>query len=123
MSEALCYLSIAETAQRIRSRTLSPVALTDAYLARIAAFDPQLNAHITVTADLARRQAIEAESAIAHGDYRGPLHGMPFGLKDMFNTRGILTTAHSKVLAHNVPQEDAHVVTKLYAAGAILLGK
>src|SRR4051812_41629371 len=123
MSEALCYLSIAEAAQRIRSRALSPVTLTDAYLERIAAIDPQLNAYITVTAEVARSQARDAEALIARGNYLGPLHGIPFGLKDMFNTRGIPTTAHSKVLAHNVPDADAAVVTKLYAAGAILLGK
>lgn len=123
MSEALCYLSIAETAQRIRSRALSPVALTDAYLDRIGALDPQLNAYVTVTAEVAQRQAREAEAEIARGSYRGPLHGIPFGLKDMFNTRGILTTANSKVMAHHIPQDDAGVVTRLYAAGAILLGK
>lgn len=123
MSDALCFLSIAEAAQRLRSRALTPVALTDAYLERIAAIDPQLNAYITVTADLAQRQAREAEAEIARGAYRGSLHGIPFGLKDMFDTRGILTTAHSKVLAHNIPDQDASVVTKLYAAGAILLGK
>ena len=80
--------------------------------------DGQLNAFITVTADLAREQARAAEDEIASGDYRGPLHGIPFGLKDMIDTRGILTTAHSKVLADNVPAEDATVVTRLYAAGA-----
>src|SRR5438094_1845220 len=119
MSEALCFLSIAEAGERIRSRAITPVALTNAYLDRIAAIDPQLNAYITVTADVAQRQAHEAETEIARGAYRGPLHGIPFGLKDMFDTRGILTTAHSKVLAHNIPDHDANVVTKLYAAGAV----
>ena len=123
MSDELCFLSIAEAARRIRSRALSPVELTDAYLARIAAIDPQLNAYITVTAEFARRQAREAEAQIARGAWRSPLHGIPFGLKDMFETRGILTTAHSKVLAYNIPQADAWAVQRLYAAGAILLGK
>jgi Asp-tRNA(Asn)/Glu-tRNA(Gln) amidotransferase A subunit family amidase len=123
MSDELCFLSVAEAARGLRSRSLSPVELTEAYLDRIAAIDGQLNAYITVTADLARRQARAAESELASGDWRGPLHGIPFGLKDMFDTRGILTTAHSKVLAHNIPSDDASVVTKLYAAGAILLGK
>lgn len=123
MSDELCYLSIAEAARRIRARTLSPVELTDAYLARIEALDGQLNAFITVTVDLAREQARSAEAEIAKGHYRGPLHGIAFGLKDMIETRGVLTTAHSKVLADNVPAVDANVVARLYAAGAVLLGK
>jgi aspartyl-tRNA(Asn)/glutamyl-tRNA(Gln) amidotransferase subunit A len=116
-------LSVADAARRLRDRSLSPVELTEAYLDRIAAIDGQLNAYITVTANLARRQARAAEGEIASGVYRGPLHGIPFGLKDIIDTSGILTTAHSKVLAHNIPAEDASVVTRLYAAGAILLGK
>jgi aspartyl-tRNA(Asn)/glutamyl-tRNA(Gln) amidotransferase subunit A len=123
MSDEICFLSITEAARRLRARTLSPVALTDAYLDRIGAIDGQLDSYITVTADHAREQARAAESAIARGEYRGPLHGIPFGLKDMFETRGILTTAHSKVLIDNVPTNDAHVVTRLYDAGATLLGK
>jgi aspartyl-tRNA(Asn)/glutamyl-tRNA(Gln) amidotransferase subunit A len=123
MSEDLCYLTIAEAARRIRARTISPVELTDACLGRIAAFDGQLNAYITVTADLARRQARDADEEIGRGSHRGPLHGIPFGLKDIIETRGILTTAHSRVLAHNVPRDDATVVTRLRAAGAVLLGK
>jgi aspartyl-tRNA(Asn)/glutamyl-tRNA(Gln) amidotransferase subunit A len=117
------YFTIAEAAKRIRARTLSPVELTDAYLSRIAEVDGQLSAFITVTADIAREQARVAEAEIANGNYRGPLHGIGFGLKDMIETRGVLTTAHSRVLAHNVPQEDASVVRRLYDAGAILLGK
>lgn len=123
MSDELCFLTIADAARRIRSRALSPVELTDAYLARIVAIDDQLSSYITVTADDARRRARDAESEIMHGAYRGRLHGIPFGLKDIFETRGILTTAHSKVLTHNIPTEDAGVVTRLYAAGAVLLGK
>jgi len=123
MSEDLCFLTIAEAADLIRTRELSPVELVDAHLARIAAIDPQLNAFITVTAELAREQARQAQRELAAGRHRGPLHGIPFGLKDLFNTRGILTTAHSKVLIHNVPNEDAAAVTKLYDAGAVLLGK
>src|SRR6185295_15797452 len=123
MSNELCFLSVADAARRLRDRSLSPVELTEAYLDRIAAIDGQLNAYITVTAELARRQARAAEVELASGAYRGPLHGIPFGLKDIIDTRGILTTAHSKVLAQNIPAEDASVVTRLYAAGAILLGK
>ncbi len=123
MSDDLCFLSIAEAARRIRARTLSPVELTDAYLARIAAVDAQLNAFITVSAGLAREQACTAESEIVKGRYRGPLHGIAFGLKDMIETRGLLTTAHSRVLARNVPVVDASVAKRLYDAGAVLLGK
>ena len=116
-------MTIAEAAALIAARKLSPVELADAYLDRIAALDPQLNAFLTVTAELARAQARRAEAEITAGRSRGPLHGIPVGLKDMIDTRGILTTAHSRVLAHNVPTADATVVTRLYDAGAVLLGK
>jgi len=121
--EALAFLSVAEAGRRMRAGELSPVELTDAYLARIAAIDGQLNAYITVTAEHARAQARVAQDELARGRARGPLHGIPFGLKDMFETRGIRTTAHSKVLADHVPAHDAFVVERLYANGAVLLGK
>jgi aspartyl-tRNA(Asn)/glutamyl-tRNA(Gln) amidotransferase subunit A len=120
---SLHYLTIAQAAQLIRTRKLSPVELTQAYLDRIAAYDPQLNAYITVTADLPLRQARDAEREIANGMYRGPLHGIPFALKDIYDTAGILTSGHSRVCIDRVPQRDATVVRKLYEAGAILLGK
>jgi aspartyl-tRNA(Asn)/glutamyl-tRNA(Gln) amidotransferase subunit A len=123
MNDELAYLSIAETARRMRAGELSPVALTEAYLERIAALDAQLHSYITVTGDLAREQAQRAEAEMRRGAWRGPLHGIPFGLKDMFETRGIRTTAHSKVLADHVPPHDAHAVRRLYDAGAVLLGK
>ena len=123
MSDDLCFLTIAEAAKRIRTRALSPVELTEVYLDRIAETDGQLNAFVTVTAELACEQARAAEAEIAKGRYRGPLHGIAFGLKDMIETRGVRTTAHSRVLADNIPQEDAGVVNRLYEAGAILLGK
>jgi aspartyl-tRNA(Asn)/glutamyl-tRNA(Gln) amidotransferase subunit A len=121
--DELTLLSVAEAGRRMRAGECSPVELTDAYLERIAAIDGQLNAYITVTADHARAQARAAASALASGEARGPLHGIPFGLKDMFATRGIRTTAHSRVLAHWVPDQDAHVVQQLDRAGAVLLGK
>jgi len=121
--EDLAFLSIADAARAIRARELSPIDLTEAHLARIAALDGQLNSYITVTADLAREQARAAQEEIARGRWRGPLHGIPFGLKDMFETRGIRTTAHSKVLADYVPTRDAGAVSRLYAGGAVLLGK
>jgi aspartyl-tRNA(Asn)/glutamyl-tRNA(Gln) amidotransferase subunit A len=119
----LDFISIAEAAQLIRSRKLSPVELTKAKLARIESLDPQLNAFITLTGELALRQARAAESEIAAGRYRGPLHGVPFGLKDLYETAGIRTTGHSKVCADYVPTEDAAVTEKLQQAGGVLLGK
>ena len=123
MTNELCFLTIAQAAGLIGARKLSPVELVDAYLARIEALNPQLDAFITVTAELAKEQARKAESEIAAGRWRGPLHGIPFGLKDMIDTRGILTTAHSRVLEKNIPATDATVVTRLYEAGGVLLGK
>jgi aspartyl-tRNA(Asn)/glutamyl-tRNA(Gln) amidotransferase subunit A len=99
------------------------VELTDACLNRITGFDTQLNAYITVTAELARRQARRAEREIMKGDYRGALHGIPFGLKDIYNTRGILTTGHSRVCIDNIPDADAAATRRLSEAGAVLLGK
>jgi len=119
----LHYLTIAETAELIRTRKLSPVELTDALLARITQYQPQLSAFITITADLARQRAKQAEQDIASGKYRGPLHGIPFALKDIYDTQGILTSGGSKVARDNVPKEDATTTRKLHDAGAILLGK
>jgi aspartyl-tRNA(Asn)/glutamyl-tRNA(Gln) amidotransferase subunit A len=123
MANEICYSTIAQSAELIRTRKLSPVELTQAHLKRVADLDPQLNAFLMVTPDLALQQAREAEEEIAKGKYRGPLHGVPFGLKDIYNTRGIRTTGHSKVCADNVPAEDATTTRKLYDAGAVLLGK
>ena len=121
--DALAFLSVAEAGRRLRAGELTATDLTDAYLARIEALDTQLFSYITVTVDHARAQARAAQEALARGAARGPLHGIPFGLKDMFETRGIRTTAHSKVLADYVPARDAFVVERLYGAGAVLLGK
>jgi aspartyl-tRNA(Asn)/glutamyl-tRNA(Gln) amidotransferase subunit A len=119
----LHFLTISEAAALLRTRQLSPVELTRALLARIEALDPQVNSFITVTGEFALEQARAAEKEITAGRYRGPLHGIPFGLKDIIDTAGILTTAHSKILADNYPVRDATAVSKLYEAGAILLGK
>jgi aspartyl-tRNA(Asn)/glutamyl-tRNA(Gln) amidotransferase subunit A len=116
-------LSIAEAARLIQRRELSPVKLVETLLARVDAHDPQVNAFITLCGDRALDEAHQAEREIAAGGYRGPLHGIPFALKDVIETAGIPTTAHSRVLKDYVPQRDATVVTKLYNAGAILLGK
>jgi aspartyl-tRNA(Asn)/glutamyl-tRNA(Gln) amidotransferase subunit A len=115
--------SLAEASAGIAAGTLSPVALTEAALARIAALDPKLNAFITITADRARQAAATAEAEIKAGKKRGPLHGIPYALKDIYDVAGVRTTAHSKLLIDNVAQEDATTTAKLEAAGMVLLGK
>ena len=123
MSDSLCHLTIAEAARRLGRRELSPVELTEAYLDRIAVVDPILNTYTTVTADRARTDARRAEREIAEGRYRGPLHGLPLGLKDMFDTAGIRTTAGSRLRRNHVPDADSTVAAALLEAGAVLLGK
>ena len=119
----LHWLTIADAARLIERRRLSPVELTDALIARVEALDPQLNAFLLPTPEKAREQAKAAEREIMAGTYRGPLHGIPFGLKDIYATAGIRTTSHSKICENLVPTEDATTVTKLYQAGGVLLGK
>ena len=119
----LPYLSLTEAAALIKSRRLSPVELTQAMLDRIAKIDTRIGAFITVTGDEALRAAREAEQDIAHGRYRGPLHGIPFGVKDTHYTKGIRTTANTPVLLDFVPDFDATVVGKLKQAGGVLVGK
>src|ERR1700716_3278185 len=115
--------SIETAAEAIRTRRISPVSLVESCLARIERLEPRLNAFITVTADLAREQARQAGRGIEGGRYKGPLHGIPVAVKDLFATKGIRTTAGSRILADWVPGEDATVVRKLREAGAVLLGK
>jgi aspartyl-tRNA(Asn)/glutamyl-tRNA(Gln) amidotransferase subunit A len=119
----LVYLSAAEQGRLIRDRKLSPVELMGASLERIERYDSRLRACITVLAEPAMGEAREAEREIQAGRWRGPLHGLPFGVKDQICTRGILTTAGSRILADYVPDHDATVITRLRAAGAILLSK
>jgi len=123
MTDELHFLTIAEAAQLIRTRKLSPVEYTNTLLSRIEALQPQLDAFITITADPARKQARQAEVEIMSGRYRGPLHGIPFALKDIYNTQGILTSGGSKVCSNNIPTSDAATARMLYDAGAVLLGK
>ncbi len=115
--------TIAELSGLLRTRQLSPVELVEAYLDRIEALDDQLHAFILVTAEEARAAARVADAEIAAGNWRGPLHGIPIGLKDIYCTKGIATTAHSRLLRDHVPTEDAATVARLAAAGAISLGK
>src|SRR5260370_1076463 len=117
------YLTIAEAARLIEKRELSPVELVDSRLDRIARLDGRLNSFICVLGDEARSDARAAEAEIAAGKYRGPLHGIPIGLKDIYETAGVATTGHSKVMQDHVPKEDAFSVKRLRDAGAIVMGK
>jgi aspartyl-tRNA(Asn)/glutamyl-tRNA(Gln) amidotransferase subunit A len=119
----LCFLSIAEASDLIRKRKVSPLELTEAHLARIDALDGSLRSFITVTRELALQQARHATEQPARGRAAGPLFGIPITLKDIIATAGVRTTAASRVLENWVPTADASVVTRLRAAGAILLGK
>ena len=119
----LHFLTIAEASARIEARTLSPVELTDAYLARVKRLDGTLNSHLLVLEEQAREDAKQAEAEIAAGRWKGPLHGIPIGLKDIYNTAGIRTTGHSALLRDNLPTEDAFTVTLLREAGAVITGK
>ena len=122
-SNDLCYLAIAEASAGLRRKDYSPVDLTEACLERIEALDGKLHSFITITAERARAQARRAEQEFASGKGRGPLHGIPIALKDLYMTKGIRTTCHSAVLEKWVPDYDATAVLKLDEAGTILLGK
>jgi aspartyl-tRNA(Asn)/glutamyl-tRNA(Gln) amidotransferase subunit A len=122
-SDDLTKLSIREAADLIRKKKVSPVDLTKACLARIDRANPSLNAFITITRESAFQQAGVAESEVMRGNWRGPLHGVPIALKDLFDTAGVRTTAASGVFKDRIPTEDAEVVRRLKAAGAVLLGK
>ena len=117
-----CYLGGAEAARRIAARALSPVTLIDAILARIEAVQPALNPFTIVCADEAREAAREAEAALVSGAPIGPLHGVPYTVKDMINVAGMRITFGSPMFEHNVPEADTVVIERLKAAGAILLG-
>ena len=119
----LHFLTIAEASAKIRAKTLSPVELTQAYLARVKALDGELNSHILVLEDQALAAAKQAEADIMAGGWKGPLHGIPIGLKDIYNTAGITTTGHSDLFKDHVPAEDAFTVKCLRDAGAIFTGK
>jgi aspartyl-tRNA(Asn)/glutamyl-tRNA(Gln) amidotransferase subunit A len=119
----LAFQSIAELSRLIAARDLSPVELVQALLDRVAAHDGKVASFLLVTDKVALAQAKAAEAQIMAGGARGKLHGIPFGLKDIVETAGIRTTAHSKLLQDHVPRDDATLVTKLYEAGGVLLGK
>jgi aspartyl-tRNA(Asn)/glutamyl-tRNA(Gln) amidotransferase subunit A len=117
------YLDALELAQQVRSKKISPVEVVDAVLHRIENLQPTVNAFITVTADEAREAARRAEAAVLAGEPLGPLHGVPFSVKDLLFTKGLRTTMGSWIFADQVPSEDAVPVRRLREAGAILIGK
>jgi aspartyl-tRNA(Asn)/glutamyl-tRNA(Gln) amidotransferase subunit A len=121
--EEICYLSAGELSPLIQKREISPVEIVKAHLDRIESLEPILNSFITLLADQAMEAARQAEKEIQAGRYRGPLHGIPLGLKDLFYTKGIRTTSGSKIFDTFIPNVDGTVVTKLKEAGTILLGK
>ncbi len=116
-------LTLAEASALIGARKLSPVEYTKALIARTDALEPQLNAYITRTSEAAMEAAEAAEAEIARGNRRGPLHGIPFAVKDIYDTAGVLTSGHSRTCIDRIPEKDSTAVARLRAAGAVLLGK
>lgn len=119
----LAVLTLAEASARIHRREVTSLALTEACLARIAVYDPKLDAFITVAAEQARQQARALDAELKSGKYRGPLHGIPIALKDNIDTANLRTTGGSALYAGNVPTADAPVAARLRDAGAVILGK
>ena len=123
MADELHYQTIAEASRLIQGRRISPVELTQAFLKRMKALDQRLNAYLLPLEEQALDEARQAEKDIASGGWRGPLHGIPIGLKDIYNTAGIPTTGHSALFRNHIPAEDATTVALLRQAGAVILGK
>ncbi len=123
MTTDLHFMTIAEASGLIQAGKLSPVELTKAFLGRIEALDNQLDSYLMVLGEQALADAKTAEAEIAAGNWKGPLHGIPIGLKDIYNTAGVRTTGHSALFKDHVPTEDAVTVARLRAAGAVVLGK
>jgi aspartyl-tRNA(Asn)/glutamyl-tRNA(Gln) amidotransferase subunit A len=122
-AEDLTTLTLAEAAARIRSGSVTSVQLTEACLARIAIYDPKLDAFITVMKDQALAQAKQLDAEAKAGKFRGPLHGVPIALKDNVDTANARTTGGSALFAERLPAEDAPIVTRMVAAGAVIIGK
>jgi len=115
--------TIAQASEQLRRAKISPVELTRACLSRIEKLNPKINAYITVMAEQSLAQARDLEAELRAGKSRGPLHGIPIALKDLFDTAGVKTTCGSAVFANRIPSEDAEVVRRLKAAGAVIVGK
>jgi aspartyl-tRNA(Asn)/glutamyl-tRNA(Gln) amidotransferase subunit A len=122
-SHELCYLTISAAAAGLRRKDFSALELTAACLDRITAIDGKLHSFITITAELARDKAKQADTELRAGRDLGRLHGIPVALKDLYATKGILTTCHSAVLQNWIPDHDATATERLAQAGTILLGK
>ncbi len=119
----LCYASAGTLSRLVQSKEVSPVDIIDAHLARIEATEPMLNSFITLLPEEARAAARRAEQEIQSGNYKGPLHGIPVALKDLFNTGGVRTTSGSRIFDNFIPERDCTVAARFHQAGAILLGK
>ena len=119
----ICELNLTELSKLLTTRELSSSEAVNAALNRLELLESKLNAFITVTGEQAIAEAKKADDEIARGDYRGPLHGVPVTIKDLFATAGVRTTAGSKILADWLPETDSAVVDRLRAAGAIIIGK
>ena len=117
------WLTVAEAGELLRGKKVSPVEYAKALIARIERHDGRLNAFLRFTPEIALEDAKRAEGEIMRGQWRGPLHGVPYGLKDIIDYEGLPTTAHSKILKDNVAAIDAHVAAKLKAAGGVFMGK
>jgi aspartyl-tRNA(Asn)/glutamyl-tRNA(Gln) amidotransferase subunit A len=122
-TDDICYRGVHDLAGHVQRREISPVEIVDAYLQRIEALNPRLSAYLTLTADSAREEALRAEAELAAGRWRGPLHGIPYGVKDIIETKGVRTTHGSSFFPDFVPERDAECITRLRGAGAIMLGK
>ncbi len=123
MPEVLISRPIHELSPLLERKEISPLELFNEAMERIHQLQPKLNSFITITEEEGRKTATEAQDEIRRGQYRGPLHGIPISIKDLFATRGVRTTAGSKVLAHWVPDYDATAVARLQQAGMVLVGK
>lgn len=119
----LHFLTISQASAQIKAGKLSPVELTKAFLTRIKKLDGALNSHLLVLEEQAMADAAKAEAEIARGKWKGPLHGIPIGLKDIYNTAGVRTTGHSALFKDHIPAEDAFTVGLLRRAGAVITGK
>ena len=119
----ICYMSAGSLSKLVENKKVSPVEIIDAHLSRIDATEPILNSFITLLADESRIAARQAEKDIQSGKYKGPLHGIPVALKDLYNTAGVRTTSGSKIFDTFIPAEDCTVASKFHQAGAILIGK
>ena len=119
----ICYMSAGDLSKLVQNKAISPVEIIEAHLTRIDATEPVLNSFITLLADEARGAALQAEKDIQAGRYKGPLHGIPVALKDLYDTGGVRTTSGSRIFDNFIPTEDCTVAAKFQQAGAILVGK